>query len=122
MARSIRRSSKTLSPERVRELQRLAERIDREEAPEIRRRGRMVKARLDALRDVVAALKAERLRLGLSLTEVGRRSGIGKANLSRLENERDPNPTIDTLMRYAAALDREIRIDLGATPPSRRSA
>lgn len=122
MARSVRRSTKTLSPERVRDLQRLAEQIDREEAPAIRRRGQAVKARLDALRDIVAALKAERLRLGLSLTDVGRRSGIGKANLSRLENELDPNPTIDTLMRYAAALDREIRIDLAATPPNRRSA
>ncbi len=122
MPQPIRRSSKKLPSRRVRELKRLAEQIDRDEGESIRRRGRAVRARHDALRDIVQLLKAERQRLGLSLTDVGERSGIGKANLSRLENDPDPNPTIDTLMRYADALNKEIRIDITDPPPQRRSA
>ncbi|MCC6907949.1 MAG: helix-turn-helix transcriptional regulator [Phycisphaerales bacterium] len=122
MPQPIRRSSKKLPSHRVRELNRLAEQIDRDEGDSIRRRGRAVRARHDALRDIVQLLKAERQRLGLSLTDVGERSGIGKANLSRLENDPDPNPTIDTLMRYADALNKEIRIDITDPPPQRRSA
>jgi len=102
----------TLKPEEVRRLKREAERIDREERDAIKRRGRAIKARHEHLRDIVAALKAERQRLGLSLAEVGERSGIGKANLSRLENDANPNPTVNTLLRYAEALGRTIRIDI----------
>lgn len=75
------------------------------------------------LRDIIQLLKAERQRLGLSLSEIGERSGIGKANLSRLENDQDPNPTMDTLLRYADALGRAIHITLSEPdPPNRRRA
>jgi DNA-binding XRE family transcriptional regulator len=122
MTTPVRRSSKSLLAERVGQLKRLAEQIDRDESPAIKARGRQVRSRHEALRDIVRLLKAERQRLGLSLAEVGERSGIGKANLSRLENDLDPNPTIDTLMRYADALNKEIRIDLSSQTARRRSA
>jgi len=115
-----RRSSKKLSDERVRRLKRDAERIDREEGDAIRGKGRSVKARHERLREVVQVLKAERERLGLSLAEVGERSGIGKSNLSRIENDPDPNPTLDTLLRYAESLGRDIRIILDDPPPPQR--
>ena len=119
----MRRSSKVLPPEQIRRLKREAERIDREERDAIRRRGRAVKARHERLRDIVQVLKAERQRLGLSLAEIGERSGIGKANLSRLENDPYPNPTVDTLLRYADALGCTIRIALSEPdPPKRRRA
>lgn len=119
----VRRSSKVLSAEQVRRLKREAERIDREERDGIRRKGRAVKARHERLRDIIQVLKAERQRLGLSLAEIGGRSGIGKANLSRLENDQDPNPTMDTLLRYAEALGRAIHIALSEPdPPDRRRA
>src|SRR6266478_4046571 len=101
MTNSVRRSVKNLSSDSVRELKQLAERIDRDESTAIKRRGQAIRSRHEALRNIVQSLKAERQRLGLSLADVGERSGIGKANLSRLENELDANPTIDTLMRYA---------------------
>lgn len=107
-----RRSSKKPPAEQVRRFKREAERIDQDEANAIRAKGRAVKHRHDRLRDAVRVLRAERERLGLSLAEVGERSGIGKANLSRLENDPDPNPTLDTIMRYAEALGRDIRIVL----------
>ena len=116
----VRRSSKKLSAEQVRRLKRDAERIDREEGDAIRRKGRAVKARHDRLRDIVQVLRTERQRLGLSLAEVGERSGIGKSNLSRLENDPDPNPTMDTLLRYAEALGRAIDISLSDLEPPRR--
>ncbi len=116
----VRRSSRSLPASEVRKLKREAVRIDREEADAIRAKGRTMRARHDRLREAVGLLKAERQRLGLSLAEVGERSGIGKANLSRLENDPSPNPTVDTLLRYAAALGRDIRITLGDPPRSGR--
>ena len=119
----VRRSSKKLSAERVRRLKRDAERIDREEGDAIRRQGRAIKARHDRLRDIVQVLKTERQRRGLSLDEIGERSGIGKSNLSRLENDPDPNPTMDTLLRYAEALGCAIHVALSEPdPPNRRRA
>lgn len=119
----VRRSSRTLPPEEVRRLKRQAERIDRDERDAIRRKGRAVKDRHERLRDIVQVLKAERQRLGLSLAEIGERSGIGKANLSRLENDPDPNPTLDTLLRYAEALGRTISVSLSeSNRPDRRRA
>jgi len=119
----VRRSSKVLPAEQVRRLKSDAERIDRDERDAIRQKGRAVKARHERLRDIVQVLKAERQRLGLSLAEIGERSGIGKANLSRLENDQDPNPTMDTLLRYAEALGRAIHIALSEPdPPNRRRA
>lgn len=121
MHNGVRRSTKTLPANRVREVRELAEQIDHDEGRAIKSKGMVFKARHDALRNVVRALKAERERLGLSLGEVGERSWIGKANLSRLENELEANPTIDTLMRYAAALNKEIRIDIAEAGPRRRA-
>jgi DNA-binding XRE family transcriptional regulator len=65
------------------------------------------------LRPFLAELKAFREQAGLSLSDVSRRCGIDKAALSRLENGQNPNPTLDTLWRYAAALGR--RLELGTT-------
>ena len=74
--------------------------------------GKKVKIRHDTLRQAVAALKAAREALGLTLTDIKARTGIEKSNLSRLENDPNPNPTIDTLCRYADAVGKEIAITL----------
>jgi len=39
---------------------------------------------------------------------VSRRCGIDQPALSRLENGRNKNPTLDTLWRYAAAVGRRL--------------
>ena len=52
----------------------------------------------------IAALKAERQRLGLSLADIESRSGLKRSAISRLENDSNANPTLLTLYRYAAAL------------------
>jgi DNA-binding phage protein len=65
-----------------------------------------------ALHDALKLLKAERLKMGLSLADVEQRTGIGRPNLSRLENEAEANPTIGTLTRYAEALGKRLMIVL----------
>jgi predicted transcriptional regulator len=52
------------------------------------------------------ALKQERERCGLSISEVAVRSGLDRAVVSRLENGKQDNPTIATLMRYAATIGK----------------
>ena len=62
---------------------------------------------LDLL-DVVTALRHERERLGLSLTDVAERSGIERSAISKLETGKTMNPTVSTLQRYAEALNQRI--------------
>jgi transcriptional regulator with XRE-family HTH domain len=52
------------------------------------------------------ALKQTRKRSGLSIGEVAERSGLDRAIVSRLENGKQDNPTVATLMRYAAAVGK----------------
>jgi ribosome-binding protein aMBF1 (putative translation factor) len=52
------------------------------------------------------ALKRERERSGLSIGDVAKRSGLDRAVVSRLENGKQDNPTVATLMRYAAAVGK----------------
>jgi DNA-binding XRE family transcriptional regulator len=60
----------------------------------------------------LADLKKARAAAGLSLADVAERSGIDKAALSRLENGIHTNPTVETLLRYAAALGKRLRWSL----------
>ncbi len=52
------------------------------------------------------ALKRERERSGLSIGAVAEQSGLDRAVVSRLENGKQDNPTVATLMRYAAAIGK----------------
>jgi len=53
---------------------------------------------------IAAALRRERRRAGLSLTEVARRAGIAKSTLSQLESGAG-NPSLETLWAICVALD-----------------
>jgi transcriptional regulator with XRE-family HTH domain len=55
--------------------------------------------------DVIAhALRRERTRVGLSLSEVAKRAGIAKSTLSQLEAA-SGNPSVETLWALSVALD-----------------
>jgi ribosome-binding protein aMBF1 (putative translation factor) len=58
----------------------------------------------EPLLDVLAALRVERERQGLSLTDVMERSKIDRATVNKLENGKIPNPTYSTMKAYAKAL------------------
>jgi hypothetical protein len=83
-----------------------------QEKPELMARGRRIKMRHVRLREAVDVLKNTRKALGLTLADIKARTGIEKGNLSRLENAPNPNPTIDTLVRYADAVGKELVMEL----------
>jgi transcriptional regulator with XRE-family HTH domain len=58
--------------------------------------------------DVAAIFRAERLRRGLSMNAVAQRGGLSQQMVSYVEREMR-NPSLDTILRMAAALE----IDLG---------
>jgi predicted transcriptional regulator len=65
-----------------------------------------------AVREAMKTLRRERQAQGLSLSDVEKRTGIGRAALSRLENETELNPTVVTLTRYAEALGKDIVVSI----------
>jgi transcriptional regulator with XRE-family HTH domain len=62
-----------------------------------------------ALIALTQTLKARRAELGLSLTHVSERSGLTRQVISKLEIGTSTNPTIETISRYATALDAKER-------------
>lgn len=78
-----------------------------------------------AVKVVVNELKASRQAAGLTLAALSKLTGMDEASLSRLENGHQPNPTVDTLWRYARALGRQLVLthavlthaDAVTTPP-----
>src|SRR2546430_323259 len=61
-------------------------------------------------------LRRAREDAGMSLTDVEKRTGIDKATLSRLETGKQTNPTVDTLVRYAAAVGKQLVLTLQDMP------
>ena len=61
---------------------------------------------------LIATLRAERERQGLSLTDVAERTGIDRAAIHKLEIGLNKNPTCATLARYAEALGARIKWNL----------
>ncbi len=59
--------------------------------------------------ELIAALRGERERQGLSLTEVANRCGVDRAAIHKLEIGLNKNPTWATLARYASALGARIQ-------------
>jgi DNA-binding phage protein len=52
---------------------------------------------------LTTARKAREVR-GLTVTEVASRMGVDHAAVSRLESGKQPNPTVNTVMRYVEAI------------------
>lgn len=77
------------------------------QAREFDKRQRTVKVELAR---AATLLRAERESQGLSLADIGEKSGISRAAICRLENLVDANPTISTLTRLADALGKRLVI------------
>src|SRR5438445_4269089 len=71
------------------------------------------------LRPFIKEMKRAREAAGLTLAEVSRRCGIDQPVLSRLENGHNPNPTLDTLWRYAGAVGRRLVLTTEPIPATR---
>jgi ribosome-binding protein aMBF1 (putative translation factor) len=70
----------------------------------------------EALLSLLAELRAERERQGLSLTDVMALTRIDRATINKLENGKVPNPTYSTLKAYAKALGMRLAFNLGRAP------
>ncbi|NQU21123.1 MAG: helix-turn-helix transcriptional regulator [Candidatus Nealsonbacteria bacterium] len=86
-----------------------------EELPEIRQRAKVARRRI-LLKQLLKALKEERQRQGMSLGDLKQRSGIDRGSLSKLENDPDPNVTVNTLLKYAEAVGKTITVQLEDIP------
>jgi ribosome-binding protein aMBF1 (putative translation factor) len=75
----------------------------------------------EAFQAFIRSLRQARESAGLSLEQVATRSGIDKAQLSRLENGRVADPRRSTLARYALAIGKRLAWSLKdlESPPAR---
>lgn len=109
------RIHRKLTPAEKKRIKKLRSQLEKEK-PEILAEALRWKQAHDAaaanLRHAFEFLKAERKRQGLSLDELGKRCGMSKSALSRLENDLEANPTMTTLCRYAEALGKDLLITL----------
>ncbi|MBC8872853.1 MAG: helix-turn-helix transcriptional regulator [Planctomycetes bacterium] len=69
---------------------------------------------ISASRAILAKLRSQRELKGFSLADVAKRTGMARSNLCRLEQNGD-NVKLDTLQRYATALDCELVVELRQT-------
>lgn len=83
------------------------------EIPEIKEEARAIRdGRRAKLNEVLQLLKAERELRGISLSDLEAKTGISKSAISKLENNAEANPTVNTLTRYAEALGMTLSIVL----------
>jgi ribosome-binding protein aMBF1 (putative translation factor) len=76
---------------------------------------------VEAFEAFIRSLRLARESAGLTLDEVASRSGIDKAQLSRLENGKVPDPRPSTLSRYARAVGKRLAWSLeDLESPARR--
>ncbi len=66
----------------------------------------------DQLHRLLAQLKAAREAKGLSLADLTELTGMDRSALSKLETGQRANPTVETLVRYAEAVDKRLKLSL----------
>jgi DNA-binding XRE family transcriptional regulator len=96
-----------LTPAEVERYRQIREQVAAELPDLVQRHAERV-ATLDQLQDLLRALKAAREERGLSLADMTRLTGMDRSALSRLETGQRPNPTIETLTRYADAVGKRL--------------
>jgi DNA-binding XRE family transcriptional regulator len=69
-------------------------------------------AALDQIDELLQQLKAAREEQGLSLADLTERTGMDRSALSKLETGQRPNPTVETLVRYAEAVGKRLVVSL----------
>ena len=87
-----------------------------EELPELVARHHERMAVLDEWQELLDELKAAREKKGLTLTDLTELTGMDRSALSKLETGQRPNPTIETLSRYAKALGKRLVLSLSDAP------
>jgi DNA-binding XRE family transcriptional regulator len=83
-----------------------------DDLPELVARHHERMASLDQIEELFAQLKAAREAKGLSLADMTELTGMDRSALSKLETGGRPNPTVETLLRYAEAVGKQIMLSL----------
>jgi len=73
---------------------------------------------LDQFGELLKQLKVAREEQGLSLSDLTELTGMDRSALSKLETGRRPNPTLETLVRYAEAVGKHLVVSLSDSIPS----
>ena len=100
-----------LTPEEAAKYQAIRKHIG-EELPDLTVRHHERMATLDQLQELLLQLKAAREAKGLSLADLTELTGMDRSALSKLETGQRPNPTVETLVRYAEAVGKHVVVSL----------
>ncbi len=109
MKRIIR--DRKLTPEEAAKYKLIREQVAGE-LPELTARHHERMVILDQLQDLLGQLKAAREAKGLSLADLTELTGMDRSALSKLETGQRPNPTVETLVRYAEAVGKRLVVSL----------
>ncbi len=100
-----------LTPREAAKYRKIREKVTKELPDLIKRRHERMEAS-DPLARLCEQLRATRQKKGLSLADVMKLTGMDRAAISKLETGRRPNPTLDTLVRYAEAIGKHVKFQL----------
>jgi DNA-binding XRE family transcriptional regulator len=103
--------NRRLTPEEAAKYRAIREQIA-EELPDLIARHHERMTALDQMEALLKQLKAAREERGLSLSDLTRLTGMDRSSLSKLETGQRPNPTIETLVRYAEAVGKHLVVSL----------
>jgi DNA-binding XRE family transcriptional regulator len=74
-------------------------------------------AAYDQFAELLRQLREAREQRGLSLAELTELTGMDRSALSKLESGQRPNPTLETLIRYAEAVGKRLVVSLVDASP-----
>jgi len=100
-----------LTPEEAAKFKAIREQVAEELPDLIDRHHERLVAR-DQLQELLKQLKTAREAKGLSLADLTDLTGMDRSALSKLETGQRPNPTIETLARYAEAVGKRLLVAL----------
>ena len=101
-----------LTPEEAAKYRAVREQVA-EELPDLIARHHARMAAVDELLGtLLQQLKAVREERGFSLSDLSRVTGMDTSALSKLETGQRPNPTLETLVRYADAVGKRLELSL----------
>src|SRR5437899_66700 len=109
MKRIIR--NRRLTPEEAAKYKAIREQVA-EELPDLIARHHERMTAQSQLQELLMELKAAREAKGLSLADLTELTGMDRSAVSKLETGQRPNPTIETLARYAEAVGKRLVVTL----------
>lgn len=109
MKRIIR--SQRLTPEEAAKYKAIREQVE-QELPELIARHHARQSLMDQLQELLKELRTAREAKGLSLADLTELTGMDRSALSKLETGQRPNPTLETLERYAEAVGKRLVVTL----------